>query len=349
MIEKHTKYIIIGAGLSGLTTAHQLIKEGERDFIILEGRNQIGGRINTLNGVDLGATWLQSHHQYLVQLMTDLKVQKFEQYSSGKGILVYNTMAPAHYFENTSNEPSAYRIAGGSIALLDTLAEKFHKKIVVNAKVMTISETADKLTIQTATNKTFTCDKIISTIPPKLASSIAFEPKLPDELIEAMVRTHTWMSNAIKIGITYKTPFWRTKGLSGTIISQISPVTELYDHCDYNQKEFGLMGFVNEELRDETPENRKEQILSYLEKHMGSEIRNSINYYEKDWELDVFTSNNKLKSVYRSTNYGNPLFQQFYLGQKILFSGTETSQICGGYMEGAVYSGINAVNKLLDT
>lgn len=347
MAKIHSKYIIIGAGLSGLTTAYQLAKEGESDFIILESRDQIGGRINTINGIDLGATWLQPHHQYLAQLITHLKIQKFEQYNQGKSILVYNSIAPAHYFESTTNEPSAYRIADGSIGLIDELAKTFHEKIVINTTVETISETAEKLTIRTNA-KTYACDKLICTIPPKLASTIIFEPKLPDELIETMVRTHTWMSNAIKIGITFKKPFWRMKGLSGTIISQISPVIELYDHCDYEQTVFCLMGFVNEVLRNETPENRKEQILNYLEKHIGSEIRNYINYHEKDWAADIFTSNDNLSSVYISPNYGNPLFQDFYLGEKVLFSGTETSEIQGGYMEGAVYSGINAANKLLN-
>ncbi|MEO0901575.1 MAG: FAD-dependent oxidoreductase, partial [Bacteroidota bacterium] len=61
----HSKYIIVGAGLSGLTTAYHLMKNGEEDFIILEARDRVGGRIFTKEGVDLGATWFQDHHTYL--------------------------------------------------------------------------------------------------------------------------------------------------------------------------------------------------------------------------------------------------------------------------------------------
>ncbi len=344
---KHSKYIIIGAGLSGLTTAYQLLKYGESDFKVLEGRDHVGGRIDTSNGVDLGATWLQDHHQYLRQLMTDLRLKKFEQYNQDRSILVYNSMAPAHYFEHSSNEPSAYRIVDGSMALIDALVHSCHDKIVLNSKVISVSDKGEKLFLNTH-NETYSCEQLIVTTPPKLASTIAFEPQLPDDLIEVMIRTHTWMSNAIKIGITFQLPFWRNRNLSGTIISQVSPITELYDHCDYQQTTFSLMGFANEALRDETMANRKEAILSYLEKYLGSEIRNYINYVEKDWSTDSYTSNEQLKSIYMSPHYGNPLFQRFYLGDKVLFSGTETSQIHGGYMEGAVYSGINAVNKLLN-
>ncbi len=342
----HSKFIIIGAGLSGLTTAHYLLKNGEQDFQILEGRSQIGGRISTLNSIDLGATWLQSTHQHLQQLMIDVKLETFEQYNKDKSILVYSSMAPPHYFENNSNEPSALRVVDGSIALINALSDSFNDRITLNTKVISVSDKDKKLVLRT-TNMTYSCEKLIITIPPKLAGSIIYEPNLPDNLIQAMAQTHTWMSNAIKIGLTFKTPFWRNNGFSGTIISQISPVVELYDHCDKNQTVFGLMGFVNEVLRDASFEDRKKQILAYLEKNLGPEVRDYIHYHEKDWSIDAYTSNEHLKSVYMSPRYGNPIFQQFYLQQKMLFSGTETSQIHGGYMEGAVYSGINAVNKLL--
>lgn len=39
------KIIIIGAGIAGISAAHHLVKNGETDFKILEGRNRIGGRI----------------------------------------------------------------------------------------------------------------------------------------------------------------------------------------------------------------------------------------------------------------------------------------------------------------
>lgn len=40
-----SKIIIIGAGMAGLAAANHLLKNGETDFIILEARGRIGGRI----------------------------------------------------------------------------------------------------------------------------------------------------------------------------------------------------------------------------------------------------------------------------------------------------------------
>ena len=52
MHKNFSKYIIVGAGLSGLTSAYQLEKAGETDFVILESRDRMGGRIHTNDGID---------------------------------------------------------------------------------------------------------------------------------------------------------------------------------------------------------------------------------------------------------------------------------------------------------
>lgn len=343
----HSKYIIVGAGLSGLTTAYSLIENGEEDFVILEARDRIGGRIHTKDGIDLGATWFQDHHTNLSKLLDDLSINKFEQYSKGKSVLVYNTMAPAHYFESQHNGPSAYRIADGSIAIINKLASVLVDKIHLNSIVTNIVEGQDALTLATE-NKTYSAEKVIITIPPKLASGIDFSPELPENLLQTMKFTHTWMSNAIKVGMLFNNPFWKEKDFSGTVIGQVGPVIELYDHCNYQENIYALMGFVNEGLRDTKAEIRKERILSYLEKYLGEEVKNYAAYFEKDWSKDRHTSCENLKSVYMSPQYGHELFNQWHYNNKLLFSGTETSPVYGGYLDGAVHSGLNAAKKLLN-
>ena len=346
MREINSKYIIVGAGLSGLTTAHLLLKNGESDFVILEGRDRVGGRIYTYNGVDLGATWLQKHHSNLNELLDSLSLQKFEQYSTGQSVLVYNTMAPAHYFESNHNGPSAYRITGGTHSLIARLSENLKDKIELNTEILELIEDSNTIHVKTK-SCIYTATKVVITIPPKLASTLNFTPSLPDNLVAGMKKTHTWMSNAMKVGMVFNKAFWRDKNFSGTVIGQVGPVIELYDHCSADNKTFTLMGFINEGLRDVTAAQRKERILSYLEKYLGKEIRDYQSYFEKDWSKDKFTSCENLKSVYMSPQYGNECFKEFYLGNKLLFSGTETSPIYGGYLDGAVYSGIHAAQKLL--
>ncbi|CAI4035498.1 hypothetical protein SMKI_13G1480 [Saccharomyces mikatae IFO 1815] len=59
--------IIIGAGIAGLKAASTLYQNGIRDCIILEARDRIGGRLQTVTGYqgrkyDMGASW---HHDTL--------------------------------------------------------------------------------------------------------------------------------------------------------------------------------------------------------------------------------------------------------------------------------------------
>ncbi|XP_066594400.1 peroxisomal N(1)-acetyl-spermine/spermidine oxidase [Prorops nasuta] len=56
------KILIIGAGMAGLSAANHLIKNNENDFLILEARGRIGGRIFATKigneKVELGANWI---------------------------------------------------------------------------------------------------------------------------------------------------------------------------------------------------------------------------------------------------------------------------------------------------
>ncbi|GAL74555.1 amine oxidase [Nonlabens ulvanivorans] len=341
------KYIIVGAGLSGLTSAYLLDKSNETSFMILESRDRIGGRITTENGIDLGATWFQTHHQNVLDVLDDLDVGKFHQYSKGKSILVYNSMAPAHYFENDPNAPSAYRIAGGSSALINSLSSRYRNKIKTSTTVTAITEIKEGVKITTNV-ETYYAEKVIITIPPRIATRIEFTPALSKKTVKAMETTHTWMSNAIKVGLTFAAPFWREKQLSGTLIGQVGAVTELYDHSNAEDENYSLMGFVNEGLRDVSLAERKTKILDHLQKYLGQDVLNYLTYQEKDWSQDKHTSCKQIKSTYMSPSYGNAVFIDFHLNGKVLFSGTETSPVSGGYMDGAIYSGINATQKLIE-
>ena len=46
---EHTKVVVIGAGMSGLSACLKLIEAGILNFRLIEASNRIGGRINTIN------------------------------------------------------------------------------------------------------------------------------------------------------------------------------------------------------------------------------------------------------------------------------------------------------------
>jgi len=341
-----TKYIIIGAGLSGLYAGYTLQKAGVTDFMILEARDRIGGRIWTKNGVDFGAAWFQNHHETVVGLTDQLGLDKFHQYAGGKSVLVYSAMAPAHEFITDPNAPSAFRIAGGAQALVQGLAHPINDKIKTHSVVSEIIQTATAVRVITE-EVAYEASHVIVALPPRLATGLKFTPEVPHPMWQAMLTTHTWMSNAIKVGLTFDRPFWRDKGYSGAIIGQVGAVTELYDHSAMDDSNFALMGFVNEGLRELTSEERKKRILDYIATCLGDEARQFITYQEKDWSQDQFTSCEKLHSVYISPQYGKPEFSESYLDGKLHFTAAETSTVHGGYMDGALRSGRIVAERLL--
>src|SRR5690349_23388437 len=51
------RVVVVGAGMAGLAAARALTDRGV-EVVVLEARNRIGGRVETRNGVDLGAHWI---------------------------------------------------------------------------------------------------------------------------------------------------------------------------------------------------------------------------------------------------------------------------------------------------
>lgn len=47
--DRKCKIVIIGAGMAGLSAANHLIQNGMDDFIVLEARKRVGGRIVSIN------------------------------------------------------------------------------------------------------------------------------------------------------------------------------------------------------------------------------------------------------------------------------------------------------------
>ncbi|WP_430907603.1 flavin monoamine oxidase family protein [Maribacter sp. 2-571] len=342
-----TKYMIIGAGLSGLTTAYVLRKAGETDMMVLESRKRIGGRIFEQDRIDFGGTWFQSHHLNVLRLLDELGIAKFHQYVKGKSVLVYRNGVPERYFESDPNTPSAYRIVGGSMALVNSLANGGREHLMPGVTVRGLRQEGKLFLVETDQGS-FKSEKVVVTVPPKITDRILFEPELPKALRLVMAKTHTWMSNSMKVGLTFQRPFWRAKGLSGTLIGQTGAVTELYDHSDASNRYYALMGFINEGLRVFSETERKKRILHYLATYLGEEVNTYTTYEEKDWSQDRHTSEETEQTGYDSLSYGNVLFQRGYLNNSLVFSGTETASSYGGYMDGAISSGIRAAKQLLE-
>ncbi|KAJ5786789.1 uncharacterized protein N7503_012001 [Penicillium pulvis] len=84
--------VIIGAGLAGLTAAHELIRVGV-SCIVLEARDRVGGKtwstpLDDKGTVDLGAAWINDTNQsHITKLVKRFGVELIEQNTDGNAVL----------------------------------------------------------------------------------------------------------------------------------------------------------------------------------------------------------------------------------------------------------------------
>jgi len=334
---------IIGAGLTGLTLAYLLEKQGV-EATILEARNRIGGRIYTVAPstdapIEMGATWLGKQHKQLLQLLKDLEIGIFEQQLGSTAFYEPMSINPPQLVQLPPNSEPSYRIQGGTTNLIDTLAHYLKEgQIHLSQVVQSITQKGEEVAIITDKGS-YTFDYVVSTLPPfLLAQTINIQPSLPEACIEILNTTHTWMGNSIKIGFRFKEPFWRTTDSSGTIFSNVGPIPEFYDHSNYEDNLFALKGFFNGAYAPATKEERLRLALIQLRKYYGNKVDSYTSYEEVVWAKEPFTFEPYGAPILPHQNNGHSIYRQAYLNNRFYIAGAETGIASPGYMNGAVES-----------
>lgn len=341
--------LIIGGGFSGLLTAHLLQKEG-LESRILEARNRLGGRIYTLRSdgghpTEMGATWLGKSHHHLQTLLKDLNIEIFQQYMGENGFYEPMSVSPPQLVELPPNGEPSYRIKGGTDQVIQALANGLDQdQILLNQPVRTIRDADRKLEVVTNSGL-FKADFVISTLPPKLlVDTVDFSPALPDEFTSVALQTHTWMAESIKVAFTFEKPFWRDKGSSGTIFSNVGPVSEMYDHS-YNNH-YALNGFMNSAYHAVSQEHRKMLIVDQLRRFYGDKADGYLSYHELVWQNEPYSYREYHQHVVPHQNNGHAIFQKPLLNNRLMIAGSETATDFPGYMDGAVESAFRTVRVL---
>lgn len=333
--------IILGAGLCGLTAAYRLHQAGI-SFHILEARKRTGGRIHTVYNkqgtpIEMGATWLGKKHTAINALLQELELGIVEQHLGQHAIYEPLSTSPAQLVQLPTNEEPSYRIAGTSTKLIKTITANLPAdRIQLEQAVKEISFADGIFTLQTATSS-FQADTVISTLPPRLLmQTVQCTPSWPEALSQIANNTHTWMGESIKIGFSYPTPFWRKKGLSGTLFSNVGPVSEMYDHSDDEQGFFALKGFLNSAYHSLSKAERCELVLRQLRKYYGKLADQYLSYEENVWRRENYTFTDYSQAVLPHQNNGHSIYKAPLFEGRFFLGGAETASQFPGYMDGAV-------------
>lgn len=290
-----------------------------------------------MDGHDLGPSWIWPHQKHCLDLLDELNLEIFSQYDIGAAL--YDAPDGVQRFNPPPSSPS-FRVKGGLKILIDSLAAKAsNAKILINAKVEELTEEGSKVKVLTSA-ESYEADYVISTLPPRLsAQNIKYTPSLDINDSSAMMNTNTWMGSSAKCVIEFEEAFWRDRGLSGFIYSQIGPLGEIHDASTLDKP--ALFGFLNSKV---DTLGIKEKVREQMTRLFGSKAELITKIYFTDWREEELSSSQRDKTPLREhPQYGLSIN---HFDSKLFFIGTETSFNNGGYIEGALVSAKDIVDKL---
>jgi monoamine oxidase len=227
------------------------------------------------------------------------------------------------------------------------MAEQIADSLVLNSPALAIDQSSQDVTVITTSNR-YKAKHLIIAVPPALASRIHYSQPLPSKrnaLLERMP-----MGSVIKIHVAYESPFWRKRGLNGSVISNDRIFNVVFDQSQSDDGIGILVGFIDGNnaitmsAKDESM--RREQVVSDLVHYFGPEAANPIAYVEQDWTKEQWSRGCYVAHTAPGTitAFGETIREPC---GRIHWAGTETATEWTGYLDGALQSGIRAAKEIL--
>lgn len=170
--------IIIGAGLSGLTAAHELIKNNWEVTVLDKGRG-VGGRMATRRA---GEARFDHGAQYF-----STKTPDFQAFTQN---IIQKNIAKEWHLQEGDKTFSHARVIGinGMNTIPKFLAEGLNVK--TNEKVISISETENGCKVSTETGNSYEADALICTAPTPQAIELLQKSEMAFADIETLQSIH---------------------------------------------------------------------------------------------------------------------------------------------------------------
>lgn len=310
------KIAIVGGGVSGLYAACLLEQQGMTDWILLEGRDVLGGRIlsvpasthgaaedanqaSATDRVDLGPSWFWPGYQgQLDRLVQALGLERFEQHETGDMLVERSPHEPPMRMQGYVNSPPSMRLVGGMGALADALRQRLDGARIVTGETvrqMRWTDAGVELDSEDAAGRVtkWCAGRVLLAVPPRLVvERIEFVPALPAPLAQAWQATATWMAPHAKYFALYDGPFWREQGLSGEARSVRGPLGEIHDASmpGGSAALFGFLG-VPARVRQGIPEDvLRSHCRAQLARLFGPRAATPKAEFLKDWAQDTYTA-----------------------------------------------------------
>jgi monoamine oxidase len=236
-----------------------------------------------------------------------------------------------------------YRCKGGNQQLAHKLAGAIgSKRIRSETAVRAITVAEKRVRVTLANGSSVEGDDVILAIPPSVWNRVEFEPPLPAEL-------NPQMGVAIKFLMALKSRFWKASKLSSECLTD-GPVSTTWEATptgpDAMPTCLTVFSVVDgaDHCRLWKPEAREKKFLTTLEPLYPGISKHFTKGTFMDWPGDQWTrASYSCPSPGQVTTLG-PILQSG-LG-RLHFAGEHTSYAFGGYMEGALRSGVDVAKRL---
>lgn len=229
-------------------------------------------------------------------------------------------------------------------ALADRLAAGLGDRLRLSAPATSITIMEDEVEVDVE-GRALTAGHVIIAVPPVMARRIEISPPLPAELERALA---AWEPGcAIKLQIGYRTPFWRDKGLSGSVMWSDPQGIYACDasHDDY----FGIVVFLGGPLASEWHKRPQGELANFVTSELGAALGGSghepISVCIRDWVNDAWSDGaySDVITDLEATDAEAVLLEGL---PRLRFACSELSPSFPGYIEGAIVAGKQAARSI---
>ncbi|MES0872457.1 flavin monoamine oxidase family protein [Sinimarinibacterium thermocellulolyticum] len=240
------------------------------------------------------------------------------------------------------------KVRGGAFRLAERLAQRLPPDTVrFGAAVHAVEQSESGVTVRHAGGE-IRASRLIIAVAPALVARIHFEAPLPAARMQLHARLP--MGSVIKALIAYEQPFWKSRGLSGEVISDVGPFGPVFDASPPGATHGVLVGFfaadAGRALALADPALRRDAAVRALCRYFGEAAAKPIGYLDKDWISDPWSQGCYVGVAAPGTLTHCGASLRAVCG-RIHWAGTETATRWTGYMDGALEAGERAADEVL--
>jgi len=349
--------LVVGAGIGGLAAARSLAQQGF-SVRVLEARQRAGGRLCSVDSLDLGATWFWPGETRVERLVAELGIEIHEQHLAGDAL--FETPSGVRRLPGNPVDVLAYRFRGGASQLAEAVARDLPSETIRYGEVVRkIDATPGGVTVTAAeaveaesaatdsrvdsVDRVYEARDVVLALPPVLAvRRVEFSPALPESLARVAASTPVWMGAIAKVVARYEKPFWRDDGLAGAVVSYVGPMREIHDMSGPEGLPAALFGFA-----PAGADVTEAAVCRQFGDLFGPLAEDPEELHIQDWPRERFTVPDGASSLSDYSLFGHQVYQTPALHGRVHWASTETATENPGHIEGALAAAERAVATIL--